>query len=549
MQNRDLFHRDPASYGLVNHGVAKVQDPSRDVLRYELETFVCAGQYADGLHRVLEAYLERLGRTEQVGVWVSGFFGSGKSHLVKMLAALWANAPFDDGARPRDVVAELPANVGDLLRELDTKTRPMGGPLAISGTLGSSPADIPSAIARVVLEGVGLPGDVHRARFVLWLQREGRLDDVRRHLAGEGRDFDKEVASLYVSPSLHAALAASGLDVGTGGAAGQTLRGQFPTTVHLTTADFVGLVREALATRGTSGLPGTLLVLDEVQQSIGESPDRALAVQEVVEACASRFDGRLLVVATGQQALTATANLQKIAGRFSVKVPLSDTDIEQVTRRVVLRKRPDRVGALEAALERVAGEVDRHLHGTPLAARAEDRETLTADYPVLPVRRRLWEALLRMFDTQGTTGQLRSQLGIVHAAARDVATAPVGTVVGADFLYLHLEGDLRNAGQVPREHLDAIAKLRGGTDAERLQARACALVYLLGKLEENRPDLGARATPDVLADLLVTDLPAGSAALRSARSSSTPRPRISDTTRSRIAACSAFNSSNAATGI
>ena len=515
MQNRDLFLRDPREYGLQNHGVAKVQDRSDAVLRYELETFVCSGQYAEGLQRILEAYLERLGQAEQTSVWVSGFFGSGKSHLIKMLAALWENEPFSNGDLPREIVVEIPTSVTDLLRELDTKARPFGGTLALSGTLGSGNIDVPTAVASITLEGVGLPGEIHRARFMLWLRSEGKLDAVEAALAQDERTLYKELASLYVSPSLHAALAEAGLDVGTGGGAGQTLRSQFPKVTTLSTSDFVTLVRAALETHGDGGgIPATLLVLDEVQQTIGQSSSRALAVQEVAEACASRFDGRLLLVATGQQALTATPDLQKIAGRFFVKVQLHDADIEQVTRRVVLRKNPEHVDALRGALDDVAGEVERHLHGTPLGPRAEDAATLTADYPLLPVRRRVWEELLRVFDAEGTTSQLRSQLGIVHAAARAVADEPLGTVVPADFLYGHFEAELRNSGQVPREHLDAIAKLQGGPPDEVLMARVCALVYLLGKLETARPALGLRATPDVLADLLVSDLPEGSAGLR-----------------------------------
>jgi hypothetical protein len=70
-------------------------------LRYELETFVCEKQYARGLQRILDGFLADLGKEEQKPVWVSGFFGSGKSHLVKMLRALWVDFELPDGARAR----------------------------------------------------------------------------------------------------------------------------------------------------------------------------------------------------------------------------------------------------------------------------------------------------------------------------------------------------------------------------------------------------------------------------------------------------------------
>ena len=84
MINRELYFRDPTTIELLNNGVSKVSEIGHDerqikTLRFELETFVCDGVYARGLERVLKAYIDGLGWEEQKAVWVSGFFGSGKS--------------------------------------------------------------------------------------------------------------------------------------------------------------------------------------------------------------------------------------------------------------------------------------------------------------------------------------------------------------------------------------------------------------------------------------------------------------------------------------
>ena len=84
------------------------------------------------------------------------------------------------------------------------------------------------------------------------------------------------------------------------------------------------------------------MVFDELQQFIGEDPLRTLLVQNVVETCSSRFGSRLLFVATGQAALQATPQLSKLQGRFTVRVMLSDMDVERVVRQVVLRKARDK---------------------------------------------------------------------------------------------------------------------------------------------------------------------------------------------------------------
>src|SRR5690554_2920998 len=94
MLNREIYQLDPQLNRLANNGVAVVKDDQSEqalkTLRYELQTFVCDGEYEAGLDNILSSYLRNLnGDHEQPGVWISGFFGSGKSHLAKMLRAFW----------------------------------------------------------------------------------------------------------------------------------------------------------------------------------------------------------------------------------------------------------------------------------------------------------------------------------------------------------------------------------------------------------------------------------------------------------------------------
>lgn len=88
MLNRDLFTLTPQSSNLLNDGVVNINAQELKIIRYELETFVCEGEYERGLQRILDTYLKHLEKPQQPAAWVSGFFGSGKSHLVKMLGYL-----------------------------------------------------------------------------------------------------------------------------------------------------------------------------------------------------------------------------------------------------------------------------------------------------------------------------------------------------------------------------------------------------------------------------------------------------------------------------
>ena len=118
MKNRELFAKDPLSLDLLNQGVSRVtnaRDPNEEkVARFELQTFVCDGQYATGLQRILRSFLAQLDQPEQAAAWVSGFYGSGKSHLVKMLRFLWTNHRFADGVAARSLVTEMPADTFSL---------------------------------------------------------------------------------------------------------------------------------------------------------------------------------------------------------------------------------------------------------------------------------------------------------------------------------------------------------------------------------------------------------------------------------------------------
>ena len=521
MRNRDIYQRDPAKVALPNSGVATMTDAltedERRSLRFELAHFVCEGEYERGLVRILESYIHHQGQPQQPAAWISGFFGSGKSHLAKMLRFLWTDYAFpEDGATARGI-AQLPNDVLEQLTELSTLGRRGNGLHAAAGTLGAGAGDsVRLALLGIVFKSKRLPEGYAQARFCLWLKKNGLYENVRNHVQAAGRDFHDELNDLYASPRIAQALLSADANFATSEReARSVLREQFPRPRDITTDQFTDALHDALDT-DASGLPNTVIILDEVQQYIGEDADRSYRVQEVAEACSRRFGDRLLFVGTGQTALSGTALLQKLQGRFTVNVELSDNDVETVIRRVVLAKRPDRIADVQAVLDAHAGEIARHLTGARIAPHGDDNAVLVDDYPLLPVRRRFWERTLRAIDHAGTAGQLRTQLRIVFEAIRETADKPLGTVVPADFLFDQLANNLLNTGALLREIHQTIIGLRDGSRDGALKSRLCALVFLIRKLpREASVDSGIRARPEMLADLLVEDLANDGTALRS----------------------------------
>jgi len=511
MKNRDLFQRDPAVSKLLNDGVAAVREATTDkeveTLRYELEHFVCEGQYKDGLIRILESYLGNVSSATQPAAWVSGFYGSGKSHLLKMFRHLWVDTPFADGATARGL-AQLPQEVQDLLRELDTLGKRSGGLHAASGTLPSGGGEsVRLAVLGIVLRSKGLPEALPQAGFCMWLQKNGIFAQVKTAVEAAGRDFFGELHDLYVSPILAKAVLNADRDFASDlKQARAALRSQFPLVDDISTNEFIRLVREVLSV--DRQIPCTVIVLDEIQLFIGQDPDRSKAVQDLAEALCKSLDSRVLLIGAGQTALAGNVPLlQRLTGRFTIPVELYDSDAETVTRRVVLAKKADKRKVIEDTLETHTGEIDRQLAGTRIAARANDRSIIVDDYPLLPVRRRFWEHVLRAVDVPGTASQLRTQLKIVHEAVRQTAEEDLGTVVPADFIYEQISPDLRKTGSLLREIDETIRNLDDDTPDGRLAQRLCGLVFLIRKLpREAVADIGVRATPEMLADLLVGDL-------------------------------------------
>ena len=205
MKNKELFTLNPDENNLINDGVVEI-NTAKDVqglkiIRHELKTFVCEGEYQRGIYRILDTFLKHIDEPKQPAVWVSGFFGSGKSHLVKMLGYLWEDFNFPNGDTAR-TIKSLPQDVNDLFIELERKEK-LYGKLSVSGTLKDFPGpDIRYSFLQLFLNSLGLPQQYHHFKFIYWAKEEGIYDQLKSLVEAQGKDFRKEYENLFVSTAI-----------------------------------------------------------------------------------------------------------------------------------------------------------------------------------------------------------------------------------------------------------------------------------------------------------------------------------------------------------
>ncbi|NTW98606.1 MAG: BREX system P-loop protein BrxC [Geobacteraceae bacterium] len=511
MKTKEIFLKDPLAWRLVNDGVSSNNIEDLETIKYELDSFVCEGEYLNGMRRILQGYLNNFNSPEQKASWISGFYGSGKSHLAKVLRYLWIDFPLNDGTTARSIT-HLPAEITELLTEISTLGRRYAGLHMAGGTLKAGVGSVRLRVMSIFFKSAALPEGYPYAKFLIHLKRDGKFDAFKKAIIDQGKNFDQELGRLYSSAAVAKAYIQCYDHLNDPSQVGPLLRADYPNVENVSIDEMCTVIREVIAVNGQ--LPCTLLVLDEIQQFIGQDAQTALDVQEVTEALSKEMDGRLMVVGTGQSALNDTSNLQRLVGRFTIKVHLKDNDVEKVVRTVVLQKREDKKADIKQVIDKNEGEITRQLRATKIASQPDDNSTYIPDFPLLPVRRRFWERVLQSVDSTGTAAQMRTQLRVVHEACRANADAELGAVVPGDFLYDQIANDLVSTGEMQKRFQEIIEQQKTKPDG-LLRSRICALVFLITKLpREHGTDLGIRAEGEHLADLLSDDLVKGSTQLR-----------------------------------
>ncbi|MFF5036618.1 BREX system P-loop protein BrxC [Nocardia salmonicida] len=465
-------------------GVIKADDTSQ--LATEVEEYVLTNEAAKGVEHVLEAYTNY---TNANGVWISGFFGSGKSHLLKMLAHLLGD--IDGHEYPRAQVSEqfrdkaddafLPALIEkadriaakSLLFNIDQKA-----------TLISK--DQNDALLKVFVkifdESRGYYGNQgHIASF------ERDLDSRGQYSAFKAA-FERLAGIPWLRGREQSALETGNIDRAFAEVNGSESPGiirQYSQNYKVSIEDFADEVAAWLG-RQPEGYRLNFFV-DEVGQFIGTNTQLMLNLQTIAESLATKCKGRAWIFVTSQEDMEKVGgnrtkqqanDFSKIQARFKNRLKLTSQDVEEVIRKRLLAKTEsatDEVAAIYGAEHANFKTLFDFVEGRHYP-NYRDESHFVGTYPFVSYQFPLFQSAIEsisdhdLFEGRNSSVGERSMLGVVQQVATGLAERPLGTLASFDQMFEGIRASLKSANQ------------RAINDAERSSSLPPLAVKLLKAL-------------------------------------------------------------------
>lgn len=463
---KDLFDKD---IDRPINGVVKVAQDDEGSLHQELSEYVVTRELSKHFARFFEEYTKAIDvPTDRIGVWISGFFGSGKSHFLKILSYLLANK--DVVGKP--AVDYFEGKIGDSLVYSQMKRACAVPTEAILFNIDDKASQwkegdtaktaLLRAFARVFYEHRGFYGeDLRLARLEEFIEEQGKTAEFRtafkRIAGGEWTDM-RDDAAFYEDDIVEALVEVFGWSE-------QQARRPFErdTDEAMSPEELVRQIGEYVDARAAEegGDFRLLFMVDEVGQFIGGDVNLMLNLQTIVEDLGARCRGRVWVMVTSQEAIdevtkVASNDFSKIQGRFNLRLSLSSSSADEVIKRRVLEKTDVAAATLDIVYEKQSA-VLKNLFAFEAGTRADlvgykDAASFREAYPFADYQFNLMRDVLKQIRLHGNAGKHlsggeRSMLSGFQESAQAVEGRDVGALVPLwrfyDTLVEFLEHDIR----------------------------------------------------------------------------------------------------------
>lgn len=433
-------------------GVIKADDVSK--VASEVDEYVMTSEIRSGLSRIVDAWNQVDAPSN--GVWIAGFFGSGKSHLLKMLSYLLGEQAGSQPVTREDVERAFEQKVGgdetliaDLKRSLHTPTRTVL--FNIDAKDDKSTRERGSAMIevfyKVYFEARGLYSkDLGVGALERDLEDRGELARFREAYQEEaGHTWEVgRVNTVFSEALVSKALARLGHQVD------QPFR-SYREQLNLSAEAFAQDVASWLDRQGPH--QRIAFFVDEVGQFIGDDSQLMLNLQTITEQLATHCPGRAWVFVTSQEELSGitaqmnerrSTDFSKIQGRFAIKVSLSTEEVTDVIARRLLTKSEQGASELGAMWQRLGAgfpSMFRFPEGTKKYDNYLTRDSFVAKYPFVDYQFEMFTQAMRgLSDNDLFTGRhssvgARSLLGVCQQIAQELTDDELGTVASFDRFY------------------------------------------------------------------------------------------------------------------
>jgi hypothetical protein len=465
MQIKDLFEK---AIDRPINGVVKADQLDDDSVWQELDEFVITRELDQHIRKFIGWYLEGADQkagspTGKMGVWISGFFGSGKSHLLKVLSYLLRNRTHTHASQERPAVEFFRSKVKDAMFFADIQRAVVANADVVLFNIDSK-ADhrtsrdlILRVFLRVLNELQGYSGDhPHIAHLERHLEAKGKLatfHDAYKRISGtewlaerDAYQFNHDEVTQALSETL-----------GQSKQAVERWIDGAEDNFSLTVENFCKWVKEYLDSKGPQHR--LVFLVDEVGQFIGADSHLMLNLQTITEELGTICRRRAWVVVTSQEDMDTVLgdmtkakrnDFSKIQGRFFPPLSLSSANVDEVIQARLLAKTKD-AGPVLAQVYGTKGDILNHqltFRQCGMTFRPfKDTEDFARNYPFAPYQFQLVQKVFEAIRKAGATGMHlargeRSMLDAFQSAAKAVSADKVEVLVPLFRFYPSIESFL-----------------------------------------------------------------------------------------------------------
>ena len=326
------------------NGVVKVDQDANDVLVQELNEYVITKELKKHFITFFNNYGESFDeKTADIGVWISGFFGSGKSHFLKILSYILANKEVDGVKtveRFRNKFEDDPATFMLIDKATRGETDTILFNIDIEGSINKDATAVLRVFAKMFYNYLGFYGeDLKVAKLEQFIDKQGKTEEFRKVFEEKNGQPWLETRDAFafweddIVETLQQVL----------GMSEEASRNWFngTETVEMSIAQLVSEIKDYVNTKPDNFR--LLFMIDEVGQYIGSNTDHLINLQSLVEKIGSECEGKVWVVCTGQEALdeiikTRQDEFSRIQARFKTRLSLSSASADEVIQKRILAK-------------------------------------------------------------------------------------------------------------------------------------------------------------------------------------------------------------------